>query len=1337
MPVPAHLGKGALVSATQDSTESPRFVQPDEFIQHQLQRARSRIQSTDILSALVLSGLLLVGYVLIFTLLDHWVIEGGFQPFTRAIMLLAVLSGCGILVYRFVFRRMNSAVNPLFAAQMLEHGIASSRGSLLTLVDLQNSRHQPAASVRRTLANRAAAGLNQIHLDEVIYRSWLLRGSMALFVITLLICLYAVLSPKSISLLRPLSLAGVDVATRTRLESILPGNTTITAGTWLKFQTDLAGALPAEVQVLYTTADRRFVDEPLTLQASEDEYRFIAELTGADNRGIRQNLTYYVRAGDAISQTFSVTVIQPPSATLTRVHYRYPSYMQLSEHSSTDQAISTWEDAVVTLEATATVPLSSAVLQLSDDPQFSGKSEEIRCSIDDLNLRCEWKMSARSDGSFPRYCRIQVTDSEGAQNPAPPVYPVEVRRDQPPVVRLLDPAGDLDVPRNAIIPLLVEAEDPDFLLRNVTLHCTINGQPPLPTEFLMDAVTAGPLQKWSGIHELRIDLLRVQPGDVVTCYIEARDNHPPLGNASRSSEIRLQIQNNAAPEQVQEQLRQDREIQQNMMRSQEHSAEPASGAEAGSTAEPASQNSDQTDPAADQKPTADENGNDNTPADPGNGSDPGQPKNGGDQKPGTENSAQSDTDRNTGNQEGDQPSEEAGSATSENERSPASDDEALQELISQLRRNDGLNDFNDPPAEQEPQNSTAGSNSGRERNSAANQNTDPARPDSDNSTGENNDPTQNAQNPPATEQSGGEPPASTNPEDNTGGMPARPEPETSDSGKADSAAEQNPAEPAGQQRDPKQSPAAQQQSPDRNSTAPSEEQQQQPEPGAATEQGTDNSQAMPESGVSNQQQPEAQNSPSDDDGKMADNKSGDGTAGNQQQQNNAPGAQGDASSANSKNSPAETGDSAAGSQSPAQNGSGQGMPAGSADGNSGGEAGSGKSSAGESSGSKSGKQQNNSNGADSSSESQGSAADEAASADTANRSAQDSASQSQQNASGKSEDGANSRNGGKRDANSDPESQADAPSGDQSQGMQKPDSGSGQPSGSSNDSQNQSGAENPEGSAEENAASRSDQPGRQKSDNPPGQQQSEGGQNQSGGQQQSAAQKGGQGQQGGKGGDGQQPGNGGQGPTGKPGASGGVHTGGGQAGSSEMDDSQQDQPEPGKRQPGQNAGGAPRDAENAAEAGDGSAQDGSTPPQQGNPDPQEVDRAARAANLALRRLRQDIDRGQVDRELLDQLGWTEEQLLEFTTRMQQRLQEREENAARQKELSLSQKSFDEMLRSLDLQSSGSTRIGSSERDRDRTDTTLRNSVPPSRYREAFEAYQRSLSGAGSRPKTPR
>ncbi|MFM7057303.1 MAG: hypothetical protein ACKO2P_10315, partial [Planctomycetota bacterium] len=77
--------------ATVSEPQQDQFVEPDQFIRYQLTLAKSRIKTTDLLTAAFLAALLLVSYILVFTLLDHWVVSGGFAPLTRAILLATVL----------------------------------------------------------------------------------------------------------------------------------------------------------------------------------------------------------------------------------------------------------------------------------------------------------------------------------------------------------------------------------------------------------------------------------------------------------------------------------------------------------------------------------------------------------------------------------------------------------------------------------------------------------------------------------------------------------------------------------------------------------------------------------------------------------------------------------------------------------------------------------------------------------------------------------------------------------------------------------------------------------------------------------------------------------------------------------------------------------------------------------------------------------------------------------------------------------------------------------------------------------------------------------------------
>ena len=1103
--------------------QNSNWIEPDQYIRIQLDQTRSRIRTTDILTATVLAGLLLVGYVLIFTLLDHWVIPGGFRPLTRAVLLVTILASSAAILLWFVIRRLGQSVHPVFAARILERSQQTEDGSLLSLVDLQTHGRDPGVTIRRTLEKRAAVRLASVQIDEVIDRRWLMRLSLVLFVMTLLTCLYAVLSPKSISLLRPFSFARAAVSTRTVLDAIQPGNTAVPAGTQVQFQVDVSGALPDSVKILYSTTDRRFVDEPLEMQPGQDQQRFTAVLAGEANRGVRQNLQYRIVAGDAVSDTFNITVIQPPTASVTSVRYQHPEYMQLPDRTELAGAIATWQDTTVTITAETTAPVTTALLQFSDDAAFSGKAEETPMSISENTLTGKWKLEERSDKSFPRFYRVFVEDREGRSDPEPPVYPIQVRRDERPVVRVLDPARDLEVPANAIVPLLAEAEDPDFLLRNVTLHYSVNGQPRQPAEFLMESATTGFVKSWRGTYDFKLSLLRLKPGDTVTWHLEARDNRPPLGNQGSSGDLNLRIAAPVAENEVQQQLQQDRQMQQQQLQ---------------------------------QKQTQEQRGQQQQPAE------PQPPQSVQDQQP--EKNAQ-DTPQA-------QPAQTGGQPTISNGQEPKN------------------NNATQPQQSRDQQQQTEAE--GRENTSTEQQSSATRKADDDEALKKLLDSMQRKQNPDS---------------------PSR---ETNTNGKAPgirSEAEGNKTE------------------------------------GSKTEGSNEAGKGSGSNPADGGNTAEGREAGASESGQSAGSKSGEQKSGGQSQdgQKSRPGKSGKAEGQASGSSGGEA--------------EGSGNP----------DAAAGPNKSGQSNG-KQGSQSKSSQ----------------ASQDT-----------TQQQADGEQQNGGKAQGGGESDGGQ---------QGDQSQ-------------------------RNSESAAKDSPNTQQNS-GRQSPDGQKSGEQKSGGQ-QSGGQQAGSGKAGGKSGSPSQGG-GQQPGGGGQGPTGEPGASGGVHTGGGSPSSDSPDGpARSGVAGAGRRQP--TAGQGPDDnpdavdpagAAGSPESANDAARDHKT----------EVDEAAQAAGLALKRLQKELERGEVDPELLKELGWTKDELAGFADRMQQQLEEREQNEQQQREKSLSQKSFEEMLRSLGVGGSGATREGDARRDRDRQDTTIRNSAPPSRYRSSYEAYRRSLStGRSSTNPAPR
>ena len=124
--------------------------------------------------------------------------------------------------------------------------------------------------------------------------------------------------------------------------------------------------------------------------------------------------------------------------------------------------------------------------------------------------------------------------------------------------------------------------------------------------------------------------------------------------------------------------------------------------------------------------------------------------------------------------------------------------------------------------------------------------------------------------------------------------------------------------------------------------------------------------------------------------------------------------------------------------------------------------------------------------------------------------------------------------------------------------------------------------------------------------------------------------------------------------------------------------------------------------------------------------------AANAADLAIKRLKKDLERGKIDQDLLDELGWTESQLKEFSQRMHDQLNSLKDTDAKDEANRLQRRRLEERLKSLDLDSGPSKRTGNSNRDRHQQDTTSRQSTPPAAYRDLIKMRQKSLS-RGKRP----
>ena len=542
------------------------YVDADEYIDFQLAKTQSQIKATEILTSASWLGLAVLGYVLTFVVLDQWVMPGGFGTWTRAAWLGVLMVGGGAWLTARIITPSFRTVHELYAAKMIESADPTLKSSLLNLIDLQiHDRQSQSTLVRTSMEKRAAVELSRVDVDHAIDRQTLLRVAYALLGMVVLCSLYVMLSPKDAfssvqRLLLPASQTAV--ATRTAIANITPEDTRVLAGELLTVEADILGQMPPQVNLVYTTADREFVDQPVEMQRVEEgTSRFRGVISGEKGRGLMQNITYRLEAGDARSREYNVQVLEPPSSKVESVNYVFPAYMKLDPKKHPGGHIDAWEGTKLTLNAFTNLPVQSAILVMTDTDNPLAKGEEVRMTITNgKQLTAEWTLEFRSDGTFARYYHIECKTAAGESDPHPTVYSIKIQPDQRPDVALLHPTQDLERPANAIVPLAVKASDPDFNLRFVTLRVEKAGE-----EILSTALLDEERPTFDGTHDLHLEKLSaagLQPGDEILYWIEARDNKQPHGNRSATPRLKIKIAAPAKAEQLAQQLEEDRLKQQ-------------------------------------------------------------------------------------------------------------------------------------------------------------------------------------------------------------------------------------------------------------------------------------------------------------------------------------------------------------------------------------------------------------------------------------------------------------------------------------------------------------------------------------------------------------------------------------------------------------------------------------------------------------------------------------------------------------------------------------------------------------------------------------------------------
>ncbi len=584
--------------AETEEIQQPKYVDFSDYILFQVRRTQNLIRQTDLmlLVATVVSAILFL--LLGFILLDHWAFSQGLSRPLRWLGFWGITGSIiGALIY-YLRTTAGKTVTQLFAARTLEKAEQKFDNNLLTLIDLESNKIETSDLIINSLEKRAALTLNDLDVEHAVDRQALLHRLYALLIGTVLIFGYTFLTPKSVTdsiwrILFPWTTTAAP--TTTRIFDVEPGNITVTQGSHVEISAYIDGKIPKAIWLVYSTEDRSVFDERIQLQETEDGLgKFVGLITGENGKGVDQPISYYLLAGDGRTEDYKISVRPAPQTSIREIRITPPAYTKRAERTQQSGSLDAIEGSAIQLVAESNLPIKKSWIQLYDTEDPSSRSGQLALSIEnETQVSGNWSLRFRDDGTYPRFYRIECETADKSRDPSPPLHAILIRPDERPEVRLLDPTSDLVRPINVTVPLLIEAFDPDFRLSGLSVQIEKQGK--IIASELIDAKNRQSLRTR---YPLELKRLPIQPGDEISFWVEARDNREPYPNRRNTSKLRIRITAPVDEEQAKKQELEDeqkqKEIEQESKQEQEQNAAENPDDEQNSAEQSGDENSEET-----------------------------------------------------------------------------------------------------------------------------------------------------------------------------------------------------------------------------------------------------------------------------------------------------------------------------------------------------------------------------------------------------------------------------------------------------------------------------------------------------------------------------------------------------------------------------------------------------------------------------------------------------------------------------------------------------------------------------------------------------------------------
>ncbi|MEC8555540.1 MAG: hypothetical protein VXZ82_11095 [Planctomycetota bacterium] len=302
-----------------------------EALHDHLRKTASFIKILDLLVAMFswICGGLLLWFVA--CLIDHWIYP--LPPLGRWFFWLV---GVGVTAWWTSSRVLPLAlrrINLIYAAQRIENLVPEFKNGLISWLELEElPQHGVPKGVMAALTYRAKRYIGGQDPSATVDTSLLIKLLGCMLLLTVGMVMYSMASPKSVAttgkrILFPWTT--LTAPARVEILKVEPGSTEITHGKPLQVEAELKGLKPGEpVMLRFSTLDGQVRDRELEFEPITEGFRYGITLITSE-RGVEQELDYWVEAGDALAGPYRVSLNPLPTVVLDSVQLEYPAYTGL------------------------------------------------------------------------------------------------------------------------------------------------------------------------------------------------------------------------------------------------------------------------------------------------------------------------------------------------------------------------------------------------------------------------------------------------------------------------------------------------------------------------------------------------------------------------------------------------------------------------------------------------------------------------------------------------------------------------------------------------------------------------------------------------------------------------------------------------------------------------------------------------------------------------------------------------------------------------------------------------------------------------------------------------